>query len=75
MFVMEGHAERGQRLEDIFYVGIWAACDAYMKIWEAKLDEVFYKLKDEFTRRGNPRGVSRFVQAIDDKICWTLIWK
>jgi len=70
---MEGHAERSQRLEDIFYVRIWAACDAYMKIWKAKLDEVLDKLKDVFTRRGNPRGVSRFIQAIDDKIRRTLI--
>jgi hypothetical protein len=72
---MKGHAERGQRLEDIFYVRIWAACDAYMKTWKAKLDEVLYKLKDMVTRGGNPRGVSRFVQGIDDKICWKLIWQ
>jgi hypothetical protein len=72
---MEGHAEGVQRLEDIFYVEIWAACDAYMKVWKAKLNEVLDKLKDAFTRGGESRGASRLVQAIDDKICWTLIWQ
>ena len=54
---MEGHAERGQRLEDISYVGIWATCDAYMEVWKAKLDEV---LAIDFNDKGgvprlNPR--------------------
>jgi hypothetical protein len=70
---VKAHAERGETPNEIFQVNFWAACDTYMKIREAKLDKLYYKLKNLFTRRRNPKGVGGFIQRIDNKIYRTLI--
>jgi hypothetical protein len=45
---MERHPVRGQRLEDISYLNVWATCDTYMKVWYMKVHELLHKLKDSF---------------------------
>jgi len=44
-----------------------------MKIREAKLDKLCYKLKNLFTRGRNPENVRGFIQGICNKIYRTLI--
>jgi hypothetical protein len=48
--IVEAHSTRGHRLEDISYVELWAACDTYMKIRNAELNELLDKLESPIAR-------------------------
>jgi hypothetical protein len=48
--IVEGHLTRGQRLENVSYVNLWAACDTYMKFRKAKINQLLHKLKDMVAR-------------------------
>jgi hypothetical protein len=43
--VVERHLTRGKRLKDLAYIDFGATCDANMKVWKAKLDQLFDELK------------------------------
>src|SRR5882757_7352317 len=48
--LMKGHPERGKRHNGIPYIDFRAACNAYVKVWKAKIDKLLQELKDAFAR-------------------------
>jgi hypothetical protein len=62
---MKAYAERGQRLDDMSYVGLRAAGDTHMEIWEPEVNEVLHKLKNLFARGWDPRRAGRLVEGIE----------
>jgi len=71
---MNRHSVSGEGFKDISYVDLGATGDTDMKIWKAKFDELLDEQEDSFARRRNARGVGTFVEGVDYKIDWRVIW-
>jgi len=66
--VMEGHAERCQRLENGLYVDLGSTRDTYMQFWEAQADEIIDKIEDLFPCGWQPGIVGALVESIQNEI-------
>jgi hypothetical protein len=67
------HPERGQRFNGIPYVDLGAARGTYMKVWKAKVDKLFQKLKDALPSRWNPGRYWRLIECVHDQVDRMLI--
>jgi hypothetical protein len=66
--LMKGHPERGKRHNGIPYIDFRAACNAYVKVWKAKIDKLLQELKDA-------GRVRRLIEGVHDEVDGTLIRK
>src|SRR5229473_4285547 len=71
--IVEGHFERGQRLEDISYVEFWSTSDTYTKGWNLKVDQLLHKSKNTVARGWNPRDVGTLVKGVHYQVDRALI--
>ena len=66
--VMEGHAERCQRLEKSLYVDLVSTRDTYMQVWEAQANKVLDKIEDLFSWCRHARIVGTLVEGIHNYV-------
>jgi len=44
----------------------------HVEIWKVKVNELFHKLQNAFTRGWDPGDVGTFIEGIHNKVDWTL---
>ena len=66
--VMEGHAERCQRLKNSFYVDLGSTRDTYVQFWEAQAHEIIDKIEDLFPCGWKPGVVRTLVESIQNEV-------
>jgi len=65
---MERDTEKCQGLEDISNVDFWATCYTDVEIWEAKVNEIFDKIKDLFSWRWHARVIRALIECIHNEV-------
>src|SRR6266571_6698535 len=67
-FIMQRHTATCQRCKSSSNIELRTAGDAYMKTWQAKVDELLDKRKDLSTRRWDSRRVWTLVERVQNNV-------